>query len=109
MEILLLPPKLCRLLVPKPPPMPPPKLFPLWDTETELNPGRQPGRRLAEEALKFRVPPDLMVTEDRWVMVETGVKGQRSKNNGTSGEPSKSSLLGLPLSFIPFKNWAWPE
>lgn len=54
----------------------PPKLFPLWDTETELKPGRQPGRRLAEEALKFRVPPDLMVTEDRWVMVEVDVKGQ---------------------------------
>lgn len=107
MEILLLPPKLCRLLVPKPPPKPPPKLFPLWDTETELKPGRQPGRRLAEEALKFRVPPDLMVTEDRWVMVEAGVKRQQSK--GKSEEPLDSGLPGLTLSFIPFKNWVWPE
>lgn len=88
--------------------MPPPKLFPLWDTETELNPGRHPGRRLAEEALKFRVPPDLMVTEDRWVMVEVGVKGQWSKRMARV-EPSKSIPPGLNSSFIPFKNWAWPE
>lgn len=75
MEILLLPPKLWRLLVPKPPPKPPPKLFPPWDTEMELKLGRQPGRRLAEEALKFREPPDLMVTEERWVMVGAGARG----------------------------------
>lgn len=75
MEILLLPPKLWRLLVPKPPPKPPPKLFPLWIMEMELKLGRQPERRLAEEALKFREPPDLMVIEDRWVMVGAGVSG----------------------------------
>ena len=75
MEILLLPPKLWRLLVPNPPPKPPPKLFPLWIMEMELKLGLQPGRRLAEEALKFREPPDLMVIEDRWVMVGVGVSG----------------------------------
>lgn len=31
------------------------------------------------------------------------------QKNGKSGEPSKSGSLGLILSFIPFKNWAWPE
>lgn len=89
--------------------MPPPKLFPLWDTETELKPGRHPGRRLAEEALKFRVPPDLMVTEDRWVMVEVVVKGQWSKRMARVESLRSLACLGSPRVLIPFKNWAWPE
>lgn len=73
--------------------------------ETELKPGRQPGSMLAEEALKFRVPPDLMVTEERWVMVEVGVKGQQRQERRVF----RFWLAWTHLEFYPFKSWAWPE
>lgn len=104
----MLPPRPWRLLVPKPPPKPPPKLFPPWVTETELKLGRQPGRRFAEEALKFRVLPDLMVI-DRWVMVGAGARGSKEQRCQSDEEPSESSFPKVSLTFIPFKKWAWPE
>lgn len=67
--------------------------------ETELKLGRQPDIRLAEEALKFRVPPDLMVTEERWVMVEAGVKGQQRQKPRVF----RFWLAWTHLEFYPFQ------
>lgn len=62
-------------------PKPPPKLFPVWHTEVEVKLGRQPGMRLAEDVLKFRVLPDLMVTVDRWLMVESAAQGSEKRGD----------------------------
>lgn len=50
-----------------------------------------------------------MVTDDRWVMVEAGTRESEERKCHRDEEPSKSSCSRLSLTFIPFKNWAWPE
>lgn len=50
-----------------------------------------------------------MVTEDRWVMVGAGARESEEHKCQRDEELSKSSCPRLSLTFIPFKNWAWPE
>lgn len=69
--------------------------------ETELKLVREPGTKFAEEVLKFRVPPDLMVIEDRWVMVGVGWRESEEQKCHRDEEASECNCPKVSLAFIP--------